>query len=115
MADNNSVSINSLVIETVVGAQTKFKGSINTDKPLRIDGIFEGEIVSSNVVIVTECGSLNGTVDCVDMKVIGKAEGKLTCTNLLEFAPSGEFKGDVITKDIILVRGAKMEGTCKVG
>jgi len=115
MTDNNSVSINSLVIETVVGAQTKFKGSVNTDKPIRIDGIFEGEIVSSNLVFVSECGYLNGNVSCADMKLVGKTEGKINVSNLLEFAPTGQFKGDVVTKDIILVKGAKIEGTCKVG
>lgn len=114
MADN-SVSINSLVIETVVGAQTKFKGSVNTDKPLRIDGAFEGEIQSTSLVYVTECGYLNGTVNCAEFQLVGRAEGTITCTELMEFAPTGQFKGDVTTKDIIIVKGSRLEGNCKIG
>ena len=114
MADNN-VSINSLVIETVVGAQTKFKGSVNTDKPIRIDGAFEGEINSSSLVYVSECGYLNGKITCAEMNLVGRAEGTVNCAGLFEFAPSGQFKGDVIAKDIIIVKGSKLEGNCKIG
>lgn len=114
MADN-SVSINSLVIETVVGAQTKFTGSVNTDKPLRIDGSFEGEIQSTSLVFITESGYLNGTVSCAEMQLVGKAEGTVTCSGLMEFAPTGQFKGDLSTKDIVIVKGSKLEGNCKVG
>jgi len=114
MADN-SVSINSQVIETVVGAQTKFKGSINTDKPIRIDGVFEGEIQSTSLVYVTECGYLNGKVSCAEMQLVGRAEGTIDCTELLEFAESGQFKGDASAKDIIIVKGSKLEGNCKIG
>ena len=114
MAENN-VSINSLVIETVVGAQTKFKGSISTDKPIRIDGAFEGEINSTSLVYVSECGYLNGRVNCAEFQLVGRAEGTVTCTELMEFAASGKFKGDVVTKDIIIVKGSVLEGNCKVG
>ena len=114
MADN-SVSISSAVAETIVGAQTKFKGSVNTDKPIRIDGVFEGEILSTSNVLISECGFFNGTITCVDLQLTGRAEGTVVCSNLLEFAETGSFKGDITTKDIVIVRGSKIEGTCKVG
>ena len=114
--ENDTVSISTeAVVETVVGAQTKFKGTVNTDKPITIDGVFEGEIISSDDVFVSECGFLNGTVSCRNFKLIGKAEGKIVCSELMEFTPTGSFKGDIETKDLIVVKNAKFEGNCKIG
>ena len=114
--ENDTVSISTTaVVETVVGAQTKFKGTVNTDKPIRIDGVFEGEIISTDDVFISECGFLNGTVSCKNFHLVGKAEGKITCSELMEFTPIGVFKGDIETKDLIVVKGSKFEGNCKIG
>ena len=113
--ETDNVSISTAVVETVVGAQTKFKGTVNTDKPIRIDGDYEGEIISTDDILVSEGGHLNGTVSCKYFHLIGKAEGKITCSDLMEFTPTGEFKGDIETKDIIIVKGSKLEGTVKIG
>ena len=48
--NNDSISIDSELIETIIGLNTKFKGSVKTDKVLRIDGEFEGEIESTTVM-----------------------------------------------------------------
>lgn len=113
--ESDNVSISTAVSETVVGAQTKFKGTVNTDKPIRIDGQYEGDIISTDEVLVSENGYFNGTVSCRYFHLVGKAEGKITCSELMEFTPTGVFKGDVNAKDVIIVKGSKIEGTVKIG
>ena len=54
--NDQTVSISSETIETVIGSQTRFKGNVKTDKPIRIDGIFEGDIDSTNLVLISESG-----------------------------------------------------------
>ena len=110
MADYDSVSINSQIIETVIGAQTKFKGTVTTDKPIRIDGYFEGTIETSNSVVISETGEVNGTIRCADFNLIGKGTGNVICTNLCQIAPGGYFEGDITTSDLITVKGSVING-----
>jgi cytoskeletal protein CcmA (bactofilin family) len=110
-----NVSISSKVVETIIGAQTKFKGSVTTDKPIRIDGVFEGDITSTDVVYVSECGSFKGNVSCRELQMVGKGEGKAVCEDFFEFASTGSFKGELIAKNLVMGRGSVLEGTCKIG
>ena len=59
---SDSVSIDSEIIETIIGLNTKFKGSVKTDKIIRIDGEFEGDITSTAKVIISETGKFNGEI-----------------------------------------------------
>ena len=110
MAEYSSVSINSQIAETVIGVQTKFKGSVSTDKPIRIDGYFEGNIDTTSSVIISETGDFNGTIKCADFNLIGKGKGNAICTNLCQIAPGGYFEGDITTADLITVKGSVING-----
>ena len=110
----NSVDIDSDIVETIIGADTKFKGTIKTSKVIRIDGEFEGDIDSDNLVIVSEVGNIKGTVRCATLQLDGHGEGEANCTELMKFAPCGSFTGDVITKNIILVEGSVLDGDIKM-
>ena len=108
--DTPSTSIDSVIIETAIGVDTVFKGSIKTNKPIRIDGHYEGEIDSDNLIIITETGFFSGTLNCRELQLQGHGEGEATCTDLMQFSATGSFKGNVATKDIILVRGSQLDG-----
>ena len=116
MTDFNSrtVSISSETIETIIGSQTRFKGNVKTDKPLKIDGYFEGNIESTNLVIISECGEFKGELNCSELQLVGKGEGRVNCSELMQFAASGRFVGDVITRNIITVSGSILHGSCKM-
>ncbi len=111
---NGSISIDSELIETIIGLNTVFKGSVKTDKVIRIDGVFEGEIDSTSKVIVSETGKFKGTIKCSELKLDGYVEGKATCSELLRIADIGVFCGDVITKNVIMVEGSLLDGTCSM-
>ena len=111
---NGTISINSDIIETVIGANTKFKGQVKTDKVIRIDGEFEGSIDSTSQVIISEIGKFKGDVKCQVLQLFGHGEGTAVCSELFEFAASGVFTGDVETKNIVLVEGSLFDGTLKM-
>ena len=113
MSDINQ-SISSDIIETIIGAQTSFKGGVKTDKPLRIDGNFEGEIESTDIVIVTETGTFDGTISCKELHVFGQGSGTAVCSQLLDIKAGAVFRGDVTTKNIVTVEGSVLDGTCKM-
>lgn len=109
-----SVSISSAVIETIIGAQTRFTGNVKTSKPIRIDGEYEGEIESTDSVVITETGSFKGTISCASLILSGKGEGTATCSELLDIKSGASFKGDVATKNIVTYPGSMLDGNCKM-
>ncbi len=109
-----SITVDSYIIETTVGPDTTFKGDIKTSKPIQIEGYYEGDIDSDSVVIVAEIGSFKGSIKCSELRLIGKGEGKVQCSKLMEFATTGVFTGDVETKDLIIREGSLLDGTCKM-
>jgi len=115
LKNNNTASVSSVPNETIIGYDTKFRGAIETDKPLTIEGYFEGEIKSSTFVLVAACGTIDATIECSKMKMLGKGKGQIKCSEELEIGPNGEFVGDVTTKNIITTSGSKIDGQCKIG
>ena len=112
MADN--VSINSTIIETVIGPKTTFKGSVNTDKPIRIQGNYQGTIKSSNVVVVEDSGYFEGTADCKELDLIGEVNGKVKCSDVLKVAIGGKFRGEAAVANIDMHPGVDYDGTLKI-
>ncbi len=108
--NNESVSISSEIAETVIGVNTRFKGTVTTDKPIRIDGYFEGTIDSSSRIEVSETGKFNGTISCREMQLTGSGEGTVTCSELIRFASIGVFKGTLNTKNLVIVEGSVFDG-----
>lgn len=109
---NGITSINSKIIETIISEQTKFKGNVTTDKALRIDGYFEGQITTSDIVIVSECGVVKGDVKCRELQLAGKGSGTVVCSELCNITNTGSFDGELTTADLVTVKGSKLN--CRV-
>lgn len=107
-----STSISTDTIETVIGAKTVFKGNVSTSTPIRIDGVFEGEIESDNVIVISKTGTLKGNVKCREMQLCGHASGTLYCSQLLSIKAGAVYEGDVTTRNLETVMDSVLDGTC---
>ena len=112
--ERNTVSLSSDISETVIGARTSFVGNVTTDTPVRIEGIYEGEIHGNCAVEIAESGSFKGTAECETLKLSGKADGNLNCAKLFEMVPGCEFTGEVTTKDVIIKEGCVFGGKLNI-
>ncbi len=109
-----STSISTETIETVISAKTCFKGNVKTENPIRIDGVYEGEIESTSLIIVTGTGSISGKVSCREMQLHGKGKGTLFCSQVLDIKAGAVYEGDVVTKNLVTVEGSVIDGTCSM-
>ncbi len=107
---SGTVSIDSETIETIIGVNTRFKGTVQTNKTIRIDGVYDGIIESDSLVIISETGSFTGTLSCRELRLDGNAEGTVSCTELIRIADIGKFCGDLTTKNIIMTEGSLLDG-----
>ena len=63
-------------IKAYMGEDTVFNGSLTFDGAVRIDGKFEGQVKTSDTLIVGETGELNADVTAGVLICKGKITGK---------------------------------------
>ena len=92
-----------------ISAGTVIKGEINSPNDLRIDGRFEGRIVSAGRVVVGEKAEIEGDIVCENLDFWGKLTGNIFVRDTLTLKDSCEVKGE-----LHIQLGAKFDGVCKM-
>lgn len=109
-AYNNSVER----VDTIIGKDTKFIGSINANSSIRIDGTFEGDIVTKGELLIGEGGMLKATINSRNCVVAGEVHGDIVASQKLEISPSGKVYGNIVADNLLIGEGAVFRGTCEM-
>jgi len=88
----------------------KFKGLINSNKAF-LGGAVEGIIKSANSIEITKSGIVKSK-ECKskNIKIVGKLDGKVVASELLEITSGGAVNGTIITKGIKTEQGGSVIG-----
>lgn len=99
--------------ETVnhLAENTRFKGEIEAQSNLRIDGEFEGKIKCAGKVVVGESGKVAGEVECQSAEIGGEAKVTIKVNELLELKSTSRFTGEIIAKQISVEPGCTITNT----
>jgi len=95
-------SKNTEKLESFIGANSVFKGDIETKGTLRVDGTMEGN-VNADWVILGEKASLKGDIKARGIIVGGRVEGNLIAEEIVEIKAKGQISGDVSTNKFTIV------------
>ncbi len=101
-------------VNTVIGKDTYFKGSIKAKGLIRIDGEMEGEIDTQGDVIIGEGGRVNLDLKARHVAIAGRFEGNLEAVGKLEIRSSGIVVGSVKTNALVVDDGAILSGNLEM-
>ena len=100
--------------ETVIGETLQIEGTLRFERLLRLDGKFEGDLVSTGDLIVGPRGELVGDVrDMADLVVFGKVIGNINVDHL-ELCGAASIYGDVTCKTLLMDPTVVLVGTLNV-
>jgi len=99
-------------IETIIGENTVFQGTLKSKGSIRIDGRLEGNIVEASQVIVGTKGYVQGDITAHSVIIGGKVNGNVTATESIEIQPGAQLLGDIHTSTLSIGEGAVFEGHC---
>jgi cytoskeletal protein CcmA (bactofilin family) len=101
-------------IQTIIGQHAKFKGELNFEGVVRIDGNFEGMIRSTNngTLIASEVAHITGEVDVPNLILHGTINGNVRVIENLKMSATGKLDGDVEYGVMSLSEGAWINGRC---
>lgn len=101
-------------IDTLVGKDSSFKGTLKVNGSLRIDGYLDGKVESKDLVVLGKDGHIKGDVRTKDVIVGGQVVGNIYASNRAEFQHGANFQGELFCKHLIIEEGVFFEGNCKM-
>jgi cytoskeletal protein CcmA (bactofilin family) len=96
-------------LTTVIGADSRVHGELNSKGTVRIDGVLEGSI-QADWVIVGESGAIQGEVTARGTAVGGQVEGTIRASEMVEVTPKGRVQGEIFTSKLSIAEGGVFEG-----
>ncbi len=97
---------------TLFAKDVQFKGVLNFDGTVRIDGRVEGEIHTTGTLIVGESAIIKGLVSAGVLMNSGKINGKIIATEKIHILKPGVLVGDIKTPLIAIEEGSHFHGMC---
>jgi cytoskeletal protein CcmA (bactofilin family) len=102
-------------IENVLGANTSFSGTIQSDENIRIDGVYQGHIETAGNVIVGPSAKVLADIVANAVQVWGAVKGNITAQGRLEILPAGRIWGDISVGSLLIDEGGVFRGQCVMG
>ena len=101
-------------ITTTLGKSTVFNGTMRFSKSLKIDGRFEGEIISSGFLYVEDGAVVKADIKVGSIVIGGVIHGNIEATENLEMLSTGQVYGNIKTKKLRIADGVVFEGKCEM-
>ena len=97
---------------SLVGETLQLEGDLRSSGSVDVAGLINGNVFVSDM-IVTDTGSVRGSVEAVSIEVNGHVEGKITADTVI-VGKSAVIKGDIFFKNSLKTEeGADIEGYIK--
>lgn len=97
--------------KTVIGPKTKISGEISGSENLTVDGQVEGVIRLEGACLTVRAeGHVRATVIAQDIIVLGRVEGEIRASGLLQLRGSAVVQGDVFAARLSIEDGATLRG-----
>jgi cytoskeletal protein CcmA (bactofilin family) len=101
-------------LEAFLGKNTSFEGKMGFEGMARLDGKFDGEIFSGDILIIGETAVINAEINVHTLVVDGKVSGNISATSKIEIHSSGTLYGIIATPTLVIEEGGLFDGTCKM-
>jgi cytoskeletal protein CcmA (bactofilin family) len=102
-------------VQSVIGPQTSFSGTLRSETAIRILGAVDGEIISSQSVAIEESAQVKAKITGETITVAGEVTGEIQCVGRVEILPSGRVHGEIQAGTLVMQEGAFFEGNLKMG
>lgn len=89
-------------------------GELRFQTSFRVDGTFNGSVVSDGDLIVGDGGEVEGDLRVGQIIISGTVRGTVSASRRVHLSPSGKVFADVDTPSLIIEDGAVFEGRCSM-
>jgi cytoskeletal protein CcmA (bactofilin family) len=101
-------------LDTYIGEETSFEGSLISRKSLTIYGNVKGTIECQGRVVTGESGEVEADILANEIMISGKVLGDIIAKSKLEITSSGVIQDDIKTARLLMQDGSKLDGNCEM-
>ncbi len=101
-------------ITTTLGKETSFNGILRFKESLKIDGRFDGEIVSPGYLVIENGAVVTANIKVGSIVIGGVVRGNVEATEKLEMLTTGQVFGNIRTAKLKIADGVVFEGKCEM-
>jgi cytoskeletal protein CcmA (bactofilin family) len=96
-------------------SDANIKGTIKFGQTMRIDGNFEGELITDNgELIVGKTGNVKASIKVRSAVIEGRVDGNIKATDKVELKQNAHLIGDLQAKTLVVEKGVVLVGQCNV-
>ena len=101
-------------INSLIGEGANFKGEFSLNGSLRVDGHFNGKILSEGKVIVGDRGHVRTNIEARVVIVSGYVEGNIYARETVHLLKRAKVYGDIISPNLFVDEGVIFEGRATI-
>ena len=109
--EKTDVKKNDAEIKAYMGEDTIFNGLLNFTGTVRIDGKFEGQVITEDTLIIGETGHLTAEISAGTVICMGYVEGTVMAQKV-EIHSTSKVVGNINTPALHVEVGGVFDGTC---
>lgn len=110
----DSKSCSETEVIAILGEKTEFKGVLTFIGTTRIDGKFEGEVITKDTLIVGKTADIKAEISAGTIITQGKIHGNLIASKKVEIKSGSELIGNIKTPSLHIEENAIFEGSCEM-
>jgi len=112
--EDESVATRPGEVHTLLGKGSEFEGKLTFEGQVRIDGKFNGQIFTKDVLVVGDGARVTAEINAGTVIINGTVEGNVRATQLIELHAPARVKGNLESPALTMDRGVIFEGTSKM-
>jgi cytoskeletal protein CcmA (bactofilin family) len=101
-------------VNTIIGKDTTFSGTLDVSGTLRVDGVLKGEVNVTDTIAIGPTGEIDANVKTKNAVVSGAVKGNIHATEKVELQAKAHITGDLVTKSLVIEQGAVFHGNCNM-
>jgi cytoskeletal protein CcmA (bactofilin family) len=102
-------------VRIAVNRNVRITGRLVFQEPIRIEGHLRGEVSSSDLVVISEEGSVGGRIQSPRLVILGESEGDIVASRSVVLGPRSRFKGKIEADSLTICEGACINADLRIG
>jgi cytoskeletal protein CcmA (bactofilin family) len=99
---------------SIISSGMKITGDLECAGVVKIDGRIDGSVTGARQVLLGRGGAVHGNVVADEVVIGGVVDGAILAGERLELQGSAVVNGDIETKSIVVMEGARINGVVRM-
>ena len=108
--DNQPTPVRPEASTSTLGPSIRITGKIEASEEVVVKGTVQGELFTTNRVVLTEKAQVEGTIQSRDIEIYGQFRGEAKATQKLTLHATANLNGSLETPRLVIREGANFTG-----